>query len=71
VDGSSIKSLRELAEKLQEISDETFSYHCNSKKNDFFSWIKDVFADVELANKVKSVYSRQEMIWILVEYLGK
>lgn len=51
-DGSVFNNLRELSDGLKRMSDESFSQHVNTEKNDFHNWIRDVFQEAKLANSV-------------------
>jgi hypothetical protein len=48
-DGKMFKNLKELAEGLKNMDDETFMYHANAYKNDFATWVRDVIEDPDLA----------------------
>lgn len=48
-----LRNLKELAESLSSMSDETFAYHVNAEKNDFASWVKEVLLDSKLALDLK------------------
>ena len=52
-DGRVLKNLRELEQALRTMSDETYRYHVNKAKNDFYNWIKDVFRNRKLATEIK------------------
>lgn len=51
--GQILKNLKELAESLEEMSDEIFNYHVNQTKNDFADWVGDVFKEKKLATDLK------------------
>lgn len=59
-DGSILKNLRELAQKLKTISPEAYSHHANSYRNDFYNWIKDVYGNEKLAKEVAFAGSSRE-----------
>ncbi|MEM2121384.1 MAG: DUF5752 family protein [Candidatus Woesearchaeota archaeon] len=65
IDGKAIKSLQELVEELNIMDDDTFKKYVNEEKNDFANWIRDVFQETELANKIFSIKERKEIINIL------
>ena len=46
-------NMKELENALKTMSYETFSYHANEEKNDFYNWIKDTVGDEELAELIK------------------
>ena len=60
-DGSVIKHLGELPEALRNMSPEAFNHHVNEEKNDFYTWVKDVFEHSSLARKIKNVKIKEDM----------
>ena len=60
--GPILKNLEELANSLPEMSDESFSHHLNSEKNDFSSWVKDVIGDQKLANDLLSSRNKESAL---------
>ena len=69
--GTKIKGLRELASILPKLDEETFAYHVNDEKNDFEKWIKDVFKNTTLADKIKDITSPTIIAAIIKIYLSK
>jgi len=57
-DGKKIASIPELAHELFTMNDQTFTHHCNAHKNDFATWISDVFAQKQLAREITSCTNR-------------
>jgi hypothetical protein len=57
-DGSIFGSMKELAEGLSAMSDETFTYHSNSEKHDFSNWVRDVIKDEKLASELAMATNR-------------
>jgi hypothetical protein len=57
-DGRVFADLRELAEGLKLMSDETFAYHSNIQKQDFSKWVRDVIGEAELANELAKASNR-------------
>lgn len=53
-DGKIIANLVELRDTLAGMTDEVFSYHVNSERNDFSNWIADVLDDRDLAQSIKT-----------------
>lgn len=51
-DGRKFCDMRELAEGLAAISDDTYTYHVNQEKNDFCNWVRDIILDTELADSL-------------------
>jgi hypothetical protein len=65
-DGSVYADLRELAEGLEAMSDETFAYHSNLEKQDFGNWVRDIVGDEELANDLARATNRVQAAEYLV-----
>jgi len=59
-DGRVFRDLRELAEGLASMSNETFYYHVTQERNDFSNWIGDVMEDMELAGLLRKMISKEE-----------
>ena len=53
-----IRSVPELAEALEIMSDESFAHHVNEQKNDFATWVQDIIHDTELSAKLKAIHSK-------------
>ncbi|MFH1211436.1 MAG: hypothetical protein V1659_00740 [Candidatus Woesearchaeota archaeon] len=64
-DGQAYRSMAELAEGLLHMADEIFSVHVSQYKNDFANWIAHVFDNNELADILRSLKTREEMIRML------
>ncbi len=58
--GNRLKSIQELTDALETMSEDMFKYHANEYKNDFANWINDVFEEGNLANEIKKAKSRIE-----------
>jgi len=57
-DGRIFRNMKELAEALASMTDETFACHCNKEKNDFRNWVRDVIKDERLAADLAIVQNR-------------
>jgi hypothetical protein len=68
-DGTIIKSFDDFIKKLREMNDLIFSYHVNDRKNDFSNWIDHVFEDRGLANRIKNITKREEMLNMISIYM--
>ena len=58
-DGRVLKNIAELEQALRNMSDSTYLYHVNGKKNDFYNWVKYVFRDNKLASEIKKSRNRK------------
>lgn len=54
-DGRILRNLHELADALENMSNDVFEHHVNKEKNDFSSWINDVIGDKKLANDLRKI----------------
>ena len=66
--GGVIKDIKELLFALKEIDDKTFKSHVNEKRNDFSFWIRDVFKNDYLADRLQLVGSKEGTIKILEDF---
>lgn len=57
-DGRVFSSIDDLFRGLKEMNEETFFYHLNKEKNDFYNWILYVFKESELANSIIRVKTK-------------
>jgi len=60
--GTALKNIDELLDALRAMDDDTFSSHVNEHKNDFANWVRDVFKNDKLANRILSMSSRERTI---------
>lgn len=63
-----IKGIEHLANVLKNISDDIYDFH-TSRENHFYSWIKDVFGETDLAEKIKNSNSKHEMVEKIHKFL--
>src|SRR3972149_4853083 len=59
-DGRTFRDMKDLAERLVAISDDTFSSHVNSERNDFSQWVRDAIKDEKLAGDLAKATSRTQ-----------
>jgi len=57
-DGRILKGLADLDGALREMDDDTFNYHASENKNDFGTWVVEVFGDDKLARDLGKSTSR-------------
>lgn len=69
--GRIIDSIESLSFILPEIDDSTYLHHCNSQKNDFASWIRDIFHEDYLAEELRSAGSKEETAKLLQKFMKK
>ncbi len=67
--GKRIKNIKELADIMEDLEEHTFNYHVNQDSNDFATWVKDVFKDIELAEKITNAKDQKHMQIILYRHI--
>jgi hypothetical protein len=56
--GHTMRNMRELAGELKTMSEETYSFHANTQKNDFATWVRDIIKDEWLAMNLQKAKNR-------------
>lgn len=51
-DGRILRTLKDLKDALETMDDSTFYHHVTADRNDFANWVRDVFNQPELADKI-------------------
>jgi hypothetical protein len=59
-DGQILRDMKELAEALTTMTDETFAYHSNVEKKDFSNWVRDIIGDEKLAKDLEKATDRTQ-----------
>ncbi|MCA9353773.1 hypothetical protein KC842_02795 [Candidatus Nomurabacteria bacterium] len=57
-DGRVLSSLLDLYNALDEMSEDTYSYHVNPEKNDFSIWVAEVLCDKSCARDLSKAKTR-------------
>ena len=70
-DGKVIKNVLELSRQLDNMADDIFRHHVNDMKNDFASWIKNVFKQEKLAKEVLKTTDKDKTQIIILKYIIK
>jgi hypothetical protein len=68
-DGRRIKSLYELVDELETMSDETFRRYANEMRNDFANWVRDVFDEKVLAEDIARMQQRMDAQRTILKHL--
>ena len=58
--GEKLKDLKDLINALDKMPEDVFRHHVNEMKNDFSSWINDVFKEKNLAEELKNFYNKAD-----------
>ncbi|MBI4143948.1 hypothetical protein HY486_01745 [Candidatus Woesearchaeota archaeon] len=68
-DGRKLKTVYELIDELETMSDNSFKEYVNDMKNDFSTWIKDVFDEKGLAAQLERMHDRIEAQRLLLKHV--
>jgi hypothetical protein len=60
--GQTADSVKTLIKVLETLDEETFKYHCNKDKNDFYSWLSTGLNDAKAAGGIKAVKTKKTML---------
>ncbi|MBW2971289.1 hypothetical protein KY320_03975 [Candidatus Woesearchaeota archaeon] len=66
-----IRSIFELKEALEIMSEECFKQHANEKKNDFARWVSEIIKDDMLSNKLVGVTSKKKALKIVSKRIAQ
>ena len=67
--GQVVRDLKELLETLKDMDDAIFSKHLNKEKNDFSSWVRHVYRNDFLADKMMTCHTKEDLIEILENFI--
>jgi len=68
--GQQLKSFDELLQSVSLMDDDVFGKYVNNQKNDFCNWIRDVFLDVRMAEKLSKARKVKDFLKIAKQQLG-
>lgn len=55
VDGRRLGDIKELADALEDMAEHVWGHHVTQDRNDFATWVNDIFTDAELAERLRTV----------------
>ncbi len=70
-DGRQAHNLQDLKEAIEEMPLDEFNHHVDEFNNDFANWIEFVYQNSALANDLRKLTSRKEILNVLNVELGK
>ena len=68
-DGRRVFSCVELADVLETLPDKVYRQHVTDEKNDFASWVTEVYGQAELGDKLDASKDRRDMLVQLLKYI--
>ena len=60
--GQTADNIQTLIKVLSTLDEETFKYHCNGDKNDFYNWLSTGLNDAKAAATIKAITTRKTML---------
>ncbi len=63
--GGALESLEDLFTELQTMEDEVFNHHVTAERNDFATWVRDVFKDPFLARHIELSREKDQLCKLL------
>ncbi len=67
--GKPVKNVKELADLMDQIEDHVFTHHVSGVRNDFSAWVKDIFKDAELAQKIAQAKDKKHFQLVVYKHL--
>ena len=67
--GRPVRNVKELADIMEELEDHVFNYHIRPDGNDFAKWVKDIFKDIELAEKIAGVKDKKHLQLVIYKHI--
>ena len=68
-DGRKIKSVYELVDELETMSEDAFKQFVTGTENHFANWIEGVFSEKELANEIRQMHNKIDTQRALLKHL--
>ena len=69
--GQPLKNVLELADLAEDLRDEVFFFHVTPDRNDFATWISDIYGDAELAQELANVKDKTRTKIVLYRHIIK
>lgn len=70
-DGRELKSIVDLTDALETMSDEIFNRHVSEAHNDFANWIQDLYKEESLAQQLREITCRMETQRRILKHIVK
>ena len=67
--GEKLDHYLSLAHVVDQLDTEVFNHHVNEYKNDFATWVENVFEEVELAKQLRSCSRANDMKLVIYKYV--
>jgi len=68
-DGRQLKSVYELVDELETMTEDMFNHYVTDTENHFANWIEHVFSEKHLADELRSIHSRIDAQRAILKHL--
>ena len=68
--GKPVKNIKELADVIEDLEEHVFNHHVKEDSNDFANWVKDIFKDIELAEKIAGAKDKKHMQLVIYKHIA-
>jgi hypothetical protein len=69
VDGTVIRSIKELAQAVDSMDYNIYQHHVNNGRNDFAQWIEDVFKLTSLGRELRQSNNKDRTVITILKHL--
>lgn len=70
-DGRKLKDMLELVESFETMTEDVYRHHASEMKNDFSSWVRDIFDEHELADEIAKINNKVDTQMAIMRHLLK
>lgn len=70
-DGRKLKDMLELVESMETMTEDVYRHHASEMKNDFSSWVRDIFDEHELADEIAKINNKVDTQMAIMRHLLK
>ncbi|MBW2990622.1 hypothetical protein KY348_02865 [Candidatus Woesearchaeota archaeon] len=67
--GMPVRNVKELADLMDKLEEQVFNHHVRADGNDFANWVKDIFKDIELAEKMAGTKDKKHMQLVIYKHI--
>ena len=70
-DGRKLRDMLELVESLENMNEDVYRHHVNEVRNDFSTWVRDIFNEHELADEIAKLNNMVDTKITVMKHLLK
>lgn len=69
IDGRVLADLKELGDALDAMADHVYGHHVTAERNDFSSWVHDIFEEIELAKRIRQATGKHHAQIVIYRHI--